>query len=76
MVNNKSCITLNSLKNTTDLAINSTSEPISTLVMYYPPYLLYTDWEIKEVNKSILYYQFCGPLIVLLKSFAKHINTE
>ena len=73
---NKTCVTLTSLKNTTDWAINSTTEAMDVLALFYPPYLSYNDWEMTVDNTSILYYQFCGPLILLLRRFSERINTK
>ena len=73
---NKSCLTLNSLQNTTQLAVNSTADPIDVLAAFFPPLLTYADWVITENNNSILFYQFCGPLVVLMKTFAKFVNKE
>ena len=73
---NESCLTLNSLQMVTNWTNNSEDSPLYIMGFIYPPYLDYTDWEITEHNTSILYYQFCGPLIVLMKCFAKYINNE
>ena len=73
---NKSCVTLNSNRSTTNWAINSTAEPIDVMSFIYPPLILYNDWDIIEDNITLTYFQFCGPLIVLLREFAKHLNIE
>ena len=73
---NRSCVTLNTNQITTNWAINSTAPPIFTADFMYPPLLIYNDWNITEDNSTITYYQFCGPIIVLLREFSKRINIE
>ena len=73
---NESCLTLNSRQTVTNLTNNSSGPPLFILAFFLPPYLDYTDWEIAEQNSSVLYYQFCGPFIVLMRCFAEYINTE
>ena len=69
---NKSCITFNSNKTTTDWAINSTSDPLYIVSMYmFPPFISYNDWYITEDITNVLYYAiYCGPIAVLLEIFA------
>ena len=63
---NKSCVTLNELETTSKWAVNSTEPALNFNVLMFPPLLSYTDWHITRDNTSLLYYQFCGPFIVLL----------
>ena len=73
---NKSCVSLNSEQTVTKWTVNSTAQPLDFMVVLYPPFVKYTDWYTTDGNTSLYNYQFCGPLIVLLKCFAQHINTE
>ncbi len=73
---NKSCVSLNSEQTVTKWTDNSTAQPFDAMSLIYPPILSYTEWETTDDNTSLLHYQYCGPLIVLFKCFAQHINTE
>ena len=73
---NKSCVTLNEFDIITKWTLNSTEPALNFNTLMYPPLLTYTDWHITNNNTSLLYYQFCGPLIVLLRTYAQRINTE
>ena len=73
---NKSCVSLNSEQTVTKWTDNSTAEPFDFFVLVFPPLLSYNDWYTTDGNTSLNNYQFCGPLIVLLKLFAQDINNE
>ena len=73
---NKSCVTLNSMQTTSKWTDNSTEKPLDFMALVYPPLLTFNDWYTTDGNTSLYNYQFCGPLIALLKCFAQHINTE
>ena len=42
----------------------------------WPPIITYKEQLVIYGNTSILYYQWCGPLIVLLKHFAIYIKAK
>ena len=77
----KSCITLNPYHNTTDWVTNATNSPIDVILIVYPPLLSYREWEVNTTgqgvnNNTLLYYEYCGPFVVLMKAFAQYIGTK
>jgi hypothetical protein len=74
------CVELNSENDTLFWANTPTNYTIQVQPHIWPPLLTYKEYNhfsyIKKGNTSILYYQYCGPLIVLLKVFAKYINVK
>ena len=73
---NKSCVSLNSEQMITKWTDNSTTQPLDFYLFFYPPFITYNEWYTTDGNTSLYNYQFCGPLIVLLRCFAQHINNE
>ena len=70
----KSCVELNSVNDTTDWALNATDSPYDVYAISMPPFLSYKELDVyMSGNTSILYYRYCGPLLVLMKVFAKYI---
>ena len=61
---------------TTNWAVNATHIPLEIIVWVYPPLVFYTEWKTFEDNDEVFKYQFCGPIINLLKTFAIHTNIE
>ena len=77
MFKTKTCVTLNSMQSVTNWAINATASPIYVYPISWPPFLTYKEWEINhENNETIVYYQYCGPFILLLRALAQQINIE
>ena len=62
---------------TTNFAINASHSPLEIFIWIYPPLIFYTEWT-TLINDSVevFNYQFCGPLINLLKTFALNTNIE
>ena len=74
----ETCVSLNTINETTNWAKNSTITPMYAVSFAFPPFLTYEM--LKEVNltedNSIIYYKYCGPLLLLLKTFAEYSNIE
>ena len=70
------CVSLNSINDTLIWPENSINNTIEVLPLMYPPFVTYTEHGINSGNTSILYYQYCGPLIVLIKMFAIYIKAK
>ncbi|CAG2102210.1 unnamed protein product [Medioppia subpectinata] len=61
----------------TDWAFNATKKPLEALMSVYPPLLTYNEWEtVSGDNTSVLYYQYCGPFILLLRTLSSYIDTN
>ncbi len=73
---NSNCVNLSSINNTLFWGNNSTNLTIDVLPNYWPPIITYEEQLINDGNISILYYQWCGPLIVILNMFAKQMNAK
>ena len=57
-----------------DDSIEPTDIVIGVEPSAYPPYILYAEW--KFGNTSTLYYQWCGPMMILFRVFAKRANAR
>ena len=74
--NNHQCVELNSINNTINWSENSGNFTIEVQPNMWPPIITYYEQLVMSGNTSILYYQWCGPLIVLLKHFAIYIKAK
>ena len=74
--NNHQCVQLNSINDTLDWSESSANFTIQVQPNMWPPIITYKEQWIISGNTSILYYQWCGPLIVLLKHFAIYIKAK
>ncbi len=70
------CVNLSSINNTVFWGNNSTNLTIDVLPNMFPPLITYKEQLIKTGNLSILYYQLCGPLILMLNTIAKRMNAK
>jgi len=70
------CVHLNSINDTVFWGNNSTNDAIIVQPAMWPPFVIYEEESKAAGNSSILYYKYCGPMIVLLKYFAKYINVK
>ena len=73
---NTNCVELNELNDTTVWTNNSRDSPLNALLIGFPVLSAYNEWTVMSGNESILYYRYCGPLIMLLKLIAEYINRE
>jgi len=71
-----SCVELNEINYTTHWAKHSNDSPLAVNALPIPPFVVFTNWTVRYGNESILYYKYCGPFILLLKSFAEYMNRE
>ncbi len=70
------CISLNSINDTVFWANTPTNYTIEVQPFMWPPLLTYKEEVIETNNTSIIFYRLCGPLVVLLRLFAKFINAK
>ena len=70
------CFKLNSINYTTQWAINSSESPLSAYIMPVPALISYKERTVMSSNESIIYFEYCGPFVMLLKAFAEYINRE
>jgi len=73
---NSICVSVNEINDTTVWTNNTSDSPLEALLGAFPVLSTYNEWTVMSGNESILYYQYCGPLIMLLKTFAEYINRE
>ena len=66
------CVELNSINDTIILEQNLNNDVVDIQPFMYPPLIAYEEELVTTGNISILYYQYCGPLIVLIKLFSKY----
>lgn len=76
MNSEKRCIELNSVNDSTDLFPNSSLRPLNLFSVSLPPLLTYSDREVMVDNETVLYYSFCGPLVLLMKTLAQYMKIE
>ena len=72
-MNSKSCVTLNSINDTTNWNNASDGDPINIYPIVFPPLLTYTE---QDMTNGTIRYTYCGSLIILMKTFAQYINRE
>ena len=72
------CVTLNTINDTTNWAKNSGNTILNIMPVVFPPLLTYEELKIINISDddAIIHYRYCGPMIILLKSFAQFINNE
>jgi hypothetical protein len=68
------CVNLTSINDTVFWANNSTNTTIEVQPIVWPPFVNYNEELIKIGNTSILNYQYCGPLLFMIKTFATKLN--
>jgi hypothetical protein len=73
--NMDNCVNLTPNNNTVFWSNNLTNL-IEVQPIEYRPFLTYKQEMIKHGNYSVLNYEWCGPLILLVKLFAQHINAK
>ncbi len=73
---NNNCVNLSSVNNTVFWGNYSTNLTIDVQPNVWLPIVTYKEQMIKIENLSILYYQWCGPLILMLNIFAKQMNAK
>jgi len=59
----------NNNNNGTDLTIEIQSS-------MWPPIITYAEDNITNGNSSVLHYQWCGPMMLIVKEFAKRVNAK
>jgi hypothetical protein len=67
---------VNLIPNNDTVSYNSTSLTMEVQPLMWSPILTYREERIEFDNSSVLHYEWCGPLILLMKIFAKHINAK
>jgi hypothetical protein len=55
---------------------NSTDLIINVQACMWPPVITYNEKLITNGNSSVLHYIWCGPMILIVKEFAKRINAK
>lgn len=70
------CVTLTSINNTIFWGNNSTNYTIDVQPYMWPPLITYEEQLIKTGNISILYYEWCGPLMLIMNIFGKQMNAK
>ena len=68
------CVNLTSTNNTIFWGNNSTNTTIDVEPIAWPPFVTYNEKLIKTGNTSTLIYQWCGPLLFMMKIFATKLN--
>ncbi len=74
--NYNNCVNLSSINNTLFWGNNSTNLTINVQPLMWPPIVTYNEKLIKTGNVSLLYYQWCGPLVFVLNIIAKQMNAK
>jgi len=70
------CVKLSDDKRIVNWGGKSTDLLINIQPSYYPPFITYSETLIKEGNVSLLYYEWCGPLMLIIKEFAKSVHAK
>lgn len=70
------CVNLTSNNDIVFWGNNSTHMIIHVQPVMWPPFVSYEEKIVKLNNSSILYYKWCGPLILMLNIFAKRMNAK
>jgi hypothetical protein len=70
------CVNLSSISDTVFWGNNATNLTIDVQPVMWPPIITYKEQLIKTGNVSLLYYQYCGPLMLMLNIIAKQMNAK
>ena len=76
ITNSNQCVDLNSINDTLVWPENSINNTLEIQPFMFPPFVIYKEHVIESGNTSLLYYQYCVPLIVLIKMFAIYIKAK
>ena len=55
---------------------NRTDPTIAIQSLIWPPIITYKEVNISNGNSSVLHYQWCGPMMLIVEEFAKRINAK
>ncbi len=55
---------------------NSTDFLLKVQPNMFPPIITYSERYIKEGNISVLHYEWCGPMMLIIKEFAKSVRAK
>ena len=55
---------------------NNTDNIIEIQPQMWPPIMTYSENIINNGNHSLLNYQWCGPMMLIVKEFAKRVNAK
>jgi hypothetical protein len=70
------CVNLTSINNTVFWGNNSTNLTLDVLPFMWPPIITYKEQLKNTGNVSLLYYQWCGPLMLIMSTIAKQMNAK
>ena len=73
---NNNCVKLSTNNQIVYWGENSTDLLIDVQPIMWPPIITYSEHLIEKENTSILYYEWCGPLILIIKEFAKSVKAK
>ena len=73
---NNNCVNLSSENQTVYWGNNSPELTLQIQPIIMPPIVTYTEQLHTTGNYSILYYQWCGPFMLIIKELAKRVNAK
>ncbi len=73
---NNNCVKLSTDNQIVYWGGNSTDLLLKVLPTQWPPLLTYRETLIKVGNISVLHYEWCGPMMLIIKEFAKTVKAK
>ncbi len=73
---NNNCVKLSNEQQIVYWGGNTTNLLITVQPLFSPPYITYSEELKKEGNLSLLHYEWCGPLLLIIKEFAKSLKAK
>ncbi len=70
------CVNLSSISDTLFQNNSTTNLTIDVQPLMWPPFMIYNEQLTNTENISIINYQWCGPLMVVMRIIAKQMNAK